>query len=47
MVGWKGADRSGTERDVHGFYTLKGEFGHYLSPGRTRMEVSQVFRALG
>ena len=46
-MGRKGANRSSTERDVYGFYTLKGEFGCCLSPSKTMMEVSQVFRTLG
>ena len=46
-MGREGADQAGVERDVYGFYTLKGEFGYYLSPSKTMKVVSQVFRTLG
>ena len=46
-MGRDGADQASVERDVYGFYTLKGEFGYYLSPSKTMKVVSQVFRTLG
>ena len=47
LVGREGADQSSTERDVYAFYSLKGLFGHCLSPTKTTWEVAEVFRTLG